>query len=396
MSHLIQTYALGCGAKIDKPFIYEKYFPLQNIERWLTFQPMSKPSKSYSHWRDVISILKPILDKANISILQLGAKNEPPIPGTVYLAGQTNLGQMAFLIKNGLLHLGCDSLGIHYASHFQRKIVGLYSNNYINCVGPFFSKPEDIILFEPVRKNDEKPSFSLEEVPKSIDTIYPELIAESVCKLLNLEFNYQYKTIYTGNIYLAPMIISACDSVINPAQIGINNIIMDLTLNHDENILLNQLNICECSIVTDKPLSDNVFLFHKQTRRIKEIIYEIKEDNSPEFARKVIHNGVPFRMITQLSEEKLQLLKLDYYEIGVIWPKNKININDIVSVNDRTANNIYFKSGKFYTGRGYLYPSKEHYKQNKPISNFDEIVPIIDSELFYDELESFRLLNKVN
>ena len=38
--HLVEQYALACGAKIDKPYIYEKFAPLP-FNNYITFSPFS-------------------------------------------------------------------------------------------------------------------------------------------------------------------------------------------------------------------------------------------------------------------------------------------------------------------------------------------------------------------
>ena len=79
MPHLVETYALNCGLKIDKPFLLEKYFPLE-FDNYITFHPFSKyESKSYDYWQDVIDFIHPELEKAGIRILQIGGKDDTPI-----------------------------------------------------------------------------------------------------------------------------------------------------------------------------------------------------------------------------------------------------------------------------------------------------------------------------
>ena len=74
--NLIESYSLQAGAKIDKPFILQKFFPLA-VQKYIVLQPFSKPSKSYDLWNDVTDILKPILSQNGIEIVQIGAKGEP-------------------------------------------------------------------------------------------------------------------------------------------------------------------------------------------------------------------------------------------------------------------------------------------------------------------------------
>ena len=58
--HLLETYSLNCGAKIDRPFIYESYFP-NPIENYILIQTETQfDSRNYSFWQDVIDIVFPI------------------------------------------------------------------------------------------------------------------------------------------------------------------------------------------------------------------------------------------------------------------------------------------------------------------------------------------------
>jgi ADP-heptose:LPS heptosyltransferase len=167
--HLIETYALTCGAKINKPYIYEKYIPLP-LNEYIVLQPHSKPSKTYDLWQEVIDILFPILNKVGISIVQIGGQNENAYRGVVNLSGKVDVNQSAYIIRNAKLFLGVDSFGAHLASHFDIPIVSLYSNNNIPNVRPYFGSKEKQVLLEPER-NTLKPTYSLEENPKSINRI---------------------------------------------------------------------------------------------------------------------------------------------------------------------------------------------------------------------------------
>ena len=65
--HLIERYATSCGVKIDKPYIYETFFPV-NVEKYISFQPFSKyPSKNYDYWDEVVAVISPYLQQNNIT-----------------------------------------------------------------------------------------------------------------------------------------------------------------------------------------------------------------------------------------------------------------------------------------------------------------------------------------
>ena len=73
---LLDTYATNTGSKIDRPFIYTKYFPLPQQE-YITIQSQTPyDSRNYSYWQEVINLLQPFLSKANICIVQVGTKDE--------------------------------------------------------------------------------------------------------------------------------------------------------------------------------------------------------------------------------------------------------------------------------------------------------------------------------
>ena len=69
--HLVESYATNCGLKIDKPYIFEKFFPL-GFEKYITFETSTDPAKDYDYWNDVINPLLPELEKKGIAIVQIG------------------------------------------------------------------------------------------------------------------------------------------------------------------------------------------------------------------------------------------------------------------------------------------------------------------------------------
>lgn len=391
--NLLESQSLASGQKINKINVYEKYFPLP-FDRYIVFAPWSKNSKNYDIYADVLSIILPVLERAGIKVVQVGAANEKPFKGVYYIAGQTNIGQIAYLIRRSLLFFGADSFGQHLAGSYNIPLVDIISNNYVNCVRPYFGDRNKQIIIESPKLNGGKPNFSFDENPKSINRITPEEIAFAVLKLLELPTDYSYSQIYLGSIYLEPMIISSCDAVINPAQIGVANLIMDMSLVFNENNLIQQLQICPCSVITDKPLSDTVFAVNKQINRIKEIMYIITPEHSIEFVKKTIRNGVPIRLASYMPQEEIDKLKLMYMEIGIIMPIQNVNPTELTELKDKKLDELFFKSAKFYIGRNKVYPSKAHYLEDKMTGSFEEIHKVINNEVFWRDISSMRILIK--
>ncbi|NDG53914.1 MAG: hypothetical protein EBY39_12995, partial [Flavobacteriia bacterium] len=184
--HLVEQYALSCGVKIDKPFIETSYFPIES-EKYITLHASHRiQSKTYDYYNDVIDHIYPFLRKNGIEVVQIGNKEEPKISNCLHYQGRTTIKQAAYVIKNSILHLGTDSFSTHVASGFNKKIVSLYSVLYKECCGPYWSNPNDYILFEPDR-NKYKASFSDQENPKTINSIMPEKIAAAVLDMLGIK-----------------------------------------------------------------------------------------------------------------------------------------------------------------------------------------------------------------
>jgi len=360
--HLVERYATTCGVKIDKPYIYENFFPLP-VEKYITFQPYSKySSKNYDYWEEVISMIFPYLQKNNISIVQIGAKDDKPISNCINLSGQTKISQAAFIIKKSIMHLGADSFAAHIASGYDKKIVAIYSNNNINNVKPYWTKSEDMVLLKP--NTNKKPQYSANEIPKSINSIRPEQIAKSVLDLLNIKYDSLPVTLSIGEEYVNKTLEIIPDQPLNVKEIQIDNIIVRMDYQFNEQILEYYLQDKKCIIITDKPISENILKNYKQ--KIPQLVYVIDKDNDPNFARLLKRNAINYTLISYLEEKDLNQYKLDYMDYGLIIRRtypNKLDIN---------YNNIYFKSSKIVlSGKG-QFSTKYQWIKNDNSNKFND------------------------
>jgi hypothetical protein len=368
--HILEQYALNCGLKIGKPFIHEKYFPLP-FQKYITFNPFGKfNSKKYSYWQDVIDLLSPILSKENIGIVQIGGKDESAYNNCLPLMGQTNFNQTACIINNSLLHFGVDSFPIHIASHFDKKIVALYCNMYAQQSKPYWSNSENIKLIQ-ANLNGKKPSYAAEENPKTINNIKPEEIASSVLKLLDIKSELSQETVFIGDKY-GPLLLESVPSVILPPNL-FPSLLLNIRFDYindikedDYTCTLNNLNIRNCSIITDKPINIEKLLPLKD--KIHNIFYDITVYNvNTDFINKVKSFGIKIDFIFHksksnndqiLNNKKLELI--DYQEqINVIESTNN-NINII-------KDSSFYKSKKLLFANNNVYLSKAAYIENKPI-----------------------------
>lgn len=183
--HILESYALLAGAKINKCHIQEMPITLPS-NKYITFHPFSEKgdSKQYDKWNYVIDLLVKN-EKFNYEIIQIGTSNpKESYEVNINYLGHMKIWQLAYLIKNSSLHLGYDSLPVHLASHYDIPIVAIYSY-YANTCGPYFSSPEKIKIFEPDFSKI-KPTYGYNDPYRLINNINHIDIYESILKLLGI------------------------------------------------------------------------------------------------------------------------------------------------------------------------------------------------------------------
>jgi len=396
--HIVESFALNSGSKIDKPYIYDSYVPLQwSTDRYITFQPFGTAafeSRKYSYWEEVFDILRPIFNKENIHIVQIGASGEPQIKGTMGMMGKTTLNQSAYLIKNAMLHLGIDSFGVHVASGYQKKIVALYSNMIPENSGPYWSKGKDVKLISSLKDN-ECPSYALQEDPKTIDRIKPEKIAKAVCDLLSIEYAYEFETVYTGKQYAQKRIeVVPTNHIGNWKDFGVDSLILRMDKHFNESVCASQLEKCACSLVTDKPIRLDLIKYFKKS--ISELVFIINDSSHIDYLHSLKATGVNMFLMSHLDDESFNKLKLDYIDVASIlnvplMTKDKF----LKDHNDIDFNNLYFKSGVTVIRDKAIYGT--YSPEEKTPMNYNEgfkPLKFLDCQELWSDLDRLLILKK--
>lgn len=379
---LLDTYATNTGSKIDKPFIYTKFFPLPR-ENYITFQAQTPyDSRNYSYWQEVVTLIHPYLLKENIHILQVGTKDEKPINGTMSIVGQTTLNQLAYVIENGILHFGADSLSVHLASTFNKPIVSLYSISNPNVAGPHFGdKDKHILLKGYERVGNKKPSYSQVESPKSIDTIKPEEIAESILKLLNIKHPKLPTTIYFGSDYNVKSFEIIPDENININTIPIENPIIRMDYVFNEKTFESIVSLRKSIVFTNKPIKKD--LIQKYKNNINQLIYIIDENNDVNFVKTLKNNSINYVLLSFLEENILNKYKLDYMDYNLIVNRKHKTKKD---TNIDNVDGLYYKSSRVL-----------HSSEGQFISRYDWLNKtgnkVVDDPEFWKESDNFYIFN---
>jgi len=363
--HILEQYALGCGVKIKKPYIYDKYYPLPFEKYIILHAPNKFQSRTYDYWPDVLDFLRPYLVENNIKIVQIGDKSEALFTDDCYITnGQTNFNQLSYLIRNAQLLLGIDSFPIHLAGYHNINIVGLYSNMYKEQSMPYWGDKNKQCLIESHR-NGMKPSYMQHEIIKTINLIHPEDIANKVLELLQIKSNLKLKTLFVGEHYRNQIIEMIPSHPVDTRNLNIPHINVRMDQEFNLKVLQEQLNISKVAIITNKILPIDLLKFYKEN--IARVTFFINSEFDSSFFEEFIKLGIQFDLASEENEHELNKLKIKYMDFGNIV---KINRDDL-SNDIKNLEGLSFKSNKktFYNKK--IYPTHYHAFKDKPYKDTD-------------------------
>ena len=162
---------------------------------------------------------------------------------------------------------------------------------------------------------------------------------------------------------------------------------------HNEQNLSHQLLRNHCTIVTQKTI--NLDLLGTFRKNVGHVVYELTEDNNPDFCKQLTKLGIKYSLISYLAPEQIQKLKENYYEYGVISRKSITKPEEMSELVGKNLGNLYYKTAKITLSAGKIYPCFAAYKQDKPISDLNlKFSPIINIPDFWKELEYYYLVER--
>ena len=165
-----------------------------------------------------------------------------------------------------------------------------------------------------------------------------------------------------------------------------------MDLNFNEKSLAAQLESCDCSVITNRPLSNE--LVDKYHKKIVELVYYIEDDNDPSFIKKAREKSIQYLLRSRKSEEQTNDFKLGYMDYGSverILPRSQEDFEEL-----KDLKNLYYKSTHFIIHDNKFYPSTAAFLRSQQASpSMDhELQPVIDDPLFWEEEEHFHFFTK--
>lgn len=383
---LIESYALNCGLKIGKPYIYEQFFATPWPNYILLHAGGGMNSKKYDYYQEVVDILKPLV--GDLKIVQIGDKGEKHIQGCVNLLGQTTIHQTAYLIRQADLLIGNDSCNTHIASGFGTPVVSLYGPTTPHNHGPAFSDKWTAITADLL---GEKPSYSAEEQDKTVNRITPEAIVKAALRWLGIsDEKVTRETLFVGPNY-NQAIIECLPNQVLPADF-VPNIVPAIRMDYlfDEEIMCQMLSVRPYSIVTDKPI--NVDLLRKYKAHIKHVLYDVKPDFSAKFIADVRSAGIPYAMASLLRDEELAKAKLGLFDYGVIVQRLE-NGAEFRKNNEWTVReDLCAKTNRILISNGKVFLSKYHADNGLSTNGIDDrVCTVPQDDSFFDFSENLYI-----
>ena len=392
--HILESFALQNDLKIDRPFVYERFFPLA-VEKFITLDTSSLGTEAmkYDHWQLVVDLIQPFLEEQQIKIVQLGAKNDPPLTGCYIALGQCNFNQKAYVINKGLAHVSTNNEAAHIASTYNKKSVVIFPHNcYPQQFLPYWTEQGYLEILYPQMTS--KPSFNPSETPKSINLIAPESIAGKILKSVGmLGFVPEFRTLKIGGSFHRKRIESTLTRILDPAELGVSSLIVRMDLNFNEEGLVKQLEASPCSVITNRPFNKEIL--NKFSKRIVELVYYIERgDEGLDFISKVKEKSINYLLRSRAEDDEIKDFKMTYFDYGLVNHVSQKTKHDYAELKNKKK--LYYKSNHFIIHNNSFYPSTAALLRDihgKPTMEHEPFEAIEDP-LFWEEEEHFHFFEK--
>ena len=407
--HVLESYALQNDLKIDKPLLYERFFPLA-VDKFITIDTsnLGTPALSYDHWPLVVNLIHSKLQEQQISIIQLGNKEDTPIPNCYMAIGQCNFNQKAYIINKSLVHCSPNNESMHIASAYNKKCVALFSNNaFPDQFAPYWSDKDEVEMISP--SSTTKPSFNPNESPRSINKIRPEEVAQKILNFLGIfTFVPEFKTVHIGKSFHGKRIESTLTHLLDPKKMGVSSLIVRMDLNFNEEGLKAQLEASPCSVITNQPFS--LEILEKYSQKIVELVYYIEDNDvtGVDFIARVKEKSINYLLRSRAPDDEIKDYKLAYFDYGLVDQISQKNQEDFKEL--KGEKNLFYKSSHFIIHNSAFYTSSASLladefinmsvedsakRQNNGFPSVEhEPQPVIDDPLFWEEEEHFHFFVK--
>jgi hypothetical protein len=298
---------------------------------------------------------------------------------------------MAYIINNSELYFGNDTMSLHFASHYQKKIVCTSTILYTSNFYPYWSKKEDYTIVESHR-NGNKPTFSAQENPKTINLINPEDIAIEVLNKLNIKNKLnKIKTIFLGEFF-NHLIFNVVPDHLVEKNATINHIISRMDLLHNEKILNEQLKLIKTVITCNEPI--DIDLLKNNKDNIIAINCFVQDEFMLPFVKALKSLNIKYQLFSYLDKENLNKYKLDYIDYGNIMeiPLKHKKAEDQINKSKTKDLTLFYKTNNFILSKGKVFLSEKAFFDDKPVESLNNnIQEFYTNEIINENPDKFYI-----
>ena len=379
--HVVESYATNLGLKIDKPEIYESYYPIGDFDYITLSLGGHGENVFYKHWQDVINIAFPLLEKNNIKIVQCNSKLHQKFDNCINLNEYLDPSKLSYVIRKSKLHLSENGLDLDLASANNVNMIYLDPSNDGKNDSPYWGEDNEFIYLN-----------ESEDV-SDINRIKPEKICKYIFDFLNLKFDIGFETVFIGENYPSKNIQFIPDQ---NSDLGVPEeatIIVRMDKYFNEENLARQLQKYKCVIVTNKPI--NLQLLHSLKQNVHHIAYFIEKNDNPEFVQSIQQMGVSYILLSYLSEDEIQTKKINYMDNDNINITKIPKQEEIEQLKDLDINSLYYLSNGPVLSNFKVYKSVCDYENRNNVENPSLPIKIKENLDFWKEINNFHIVKKV-
>lgn len=385
--NITEKIALDCGVKIKKPFVDRFFIPIVH-EKYIVFDTKSKfQYGKYDYYNDIIELIKPFLQKNQISIFQLSSDSCQQLQCARRFINISRK-QESFIISKSKLVVAHENYSLHLASALNVETIGLYSIFNSENTRPVWNKRSQIIIES--NRDGKNPSYNqTQEKIKTINLIDPFFVAKKILDTLEISNDLsKYSLVHLGESYNQKIIEVIPDFITNENFLENQhiNLRFDMVDKLSPQTVAYWLSNKKVNIITDKSL--NLAPFTAYLGNISCITIVMSDNISKSFLNECKKLGLNIQIFCK-DEDKIQKYRFDFLDWKIMpdFKKNK-KLSDFQNLDE----NSKFVSSKVLISRGKKYSCEANFYAQKPLDSGSEKVVL--SSLFEKELEFFKIYNE--
>ena len=383
--NVLEKYATNCGVKIREPFVSSSYFPL-GTNPYIVIDNRNKYGTNvYDLFSDVITYIKPILNREGIDIVSFEKDEKDTLEGAKPYLGLFKK-QESYIVKHSKLVVSCDNLSTYFASALNVPSVGLYSVYPASCTRPLWS---DTHISIESHRDGNLPAYGVAESPKTINFIEPERVADAIFESLGLPDRVSHESFYIGDHYPVKVVEVIPDFA--PPQGFMENRALNLRMDYhfSEENAIKWITNRKINLLTDKPINLNLLKYFNKS--IAQLTININESFTEEYLEKAKATGVNVQIFCEdINKIKDYRFKFFDFEINESIFRKK---SDLEEDTEKLNSNSKFLTSKILLSEGKKYSCYEAKKLKKELTGEPE--PIYDTDDFWKELDHYRLINEL-